>query len=230
MSLLRRYLYIPIYIYIKTIDPSIDGGERRGKKKEVLLLGCMNKRQGVYTTDDKSYRGSDRDACRGTVARIATRRPSPPPPLEAEVGSNVSNAEFNVLCSVFERFRAIESAAPRKRGSRRTTPLPPPTPDRAVSRSLSLSLYPFRPAPPSSSSPCLSVSPWLRTANTPGGSTHLRHLTSDQPSQPSIHSAYLPTHLPTYRHLFTRLSLESRIGESAVQPLARHPPPPTTEG
>lgn len=168
----------------------------------------MNKRQGVYTTDDKSYRGSDRDACRGTVARIATRRPSPPPPLEAEVGSNVSNAEFNVLCSVFERFRAIESAAPRKRGSRRTTPLPPPTPDRAVSRSLSLSLYPFRPAPPSSSSPCLSVSPWLRTANTPGGSTHLRHLTSDQPSQPSIHSAYLPTHLPTYRHLFTRLSSE----------------------
>lgn len=137
-----------------------------------------------------------------------------------------SSTFFVRFSSVFERSRAPLQGR-EDRGGQHPFLLQPPI---ARCPALSLSLYPFRPAPPSSSSPCLSVSPWLRTANTPGGSTHLRHLTSDQPSQPSIHSAYLPTHLPTYRHLFTRLSLESRIGESAVQPLARHPPPPTTEG
>lgn len=156
----------------------------------------MNKRQGVYTTDDKSYRGSDRDACRGTVARIATRRPSPPPPLEAEVGSNVSNAEFNVLCSVFERFRAIESAAPRKRGSRRTTPLPPPTPDRGVPLSLSLSLS----IPSRSTFLLLPLSIRLSLA---ANSEHARRVNApkapnERPTEPTIYPFCLPTYPSTY--------------------------------
>lgn len=144
-----------IYIYI--YKRSIDSGERRGKRS-----GCsppppparMNKRQSVYRGihADKSYRGSDRDACRenGGPNRDAATAPLPLP--RAEVGSmDRFNAEFNVLCSVFERFGAI-----RRRGSRTNTPSSS-NPDRGVL--FHLSIHPSVPLHLPPPRPCLSVSP-----------------------------------------------------------------------
>lgn len=191
-----------IYIYINGRH-----GERRGKRS-----GCsppppparMNKRQSVYRGihADKSYRGSDRDACRenGGPNRDAATAPLPLP--RAEVGSmDRFNAEFNVLCSVFERFGAI-----RGRGSRTNTP----SSSNPRSRCPVPSLYPsIRPAPPSSSPPLSIRLPGLWTANTPGGSTHLRP--NERPTEPTY-----PFCLPTYPSTYLSPLIHSLLSASGI--------------
>lgn len=137
-----------------------------------------------------------------TVARIATRRPLPSPSPRAEVGSmDRFNAEFNVLCSVFERFGAI-----RRRGSRTNTP----SSSNPRSRCPVPSLYPsIRPAPPSSSPPLSIRLPGLWTANTPGGSTHLRP--NERPTEPTY-----PFCLPIYPSTYLSPLIHSLLSASGI--------------
>lgn len=140
----------------------------------------------------------------------------PPPPPRAEVGSmDRFNAEFNVLCSVFERFGAFREERVAEPGQRHPFLLQPPTP-----RGVLFHLLSIRPAPPSSSSssPPLSIRlPGLWAAYTPGGSTHLRP--NERPTEPT-YPFCLPTYPSTYLspliHSLLSKPVESRIGESAV--------------
>lgn len=123
----------------------------------LLLLLVARIRGKAVPTDDKSYRGSDRDACRENGG---PNRDTTPLPLPSCRGWIDGSFQRRVQRSLFG-FRAFWSVSGGEgRGTRPTTPLPPPTPDPSrcpvpsplyPSRSTFLHLPPPR--------PCLSVSP-----------------------------------------------------------------------
>lgn len=128
-----------IYIYINGRH-----GERRGKRS-----GCsppppparMNKRQSVYRGihADKSYRGSDRDACRehGGPNRDAATAPLPLPPCRGWIDGSFQR---RVQRSLFS-FRAFWSDQEERIADQHPFLLQPPI---AVSCSISLSIHPSR--------------------------------------------------------------------------------------
>lgn len=124
----------------------------------LLLLLVARIRGKAVPTDDKSYRGSDRDACRENGGPNRDTTPLPLPllvqRLDRWIVSTPSSTFFVRFSSVLERFGRRGSRNPANDTPSSSNPRP-----LAVSCSISSLSVPLHLPPPPPPRPCLSVSP-----------------------------------------------------------------------